>query len=75
MQLHRLRGRTPSAQAAPGNGAVSQAMPVPGPAPAGPAPAAQLCVMAGLLAGLWAAISPWCSSSARSPSSQPDAGR
>jgi hypothetical protein len=53
-------------------------MPVPGTAPAGPAApgmAAQFCVMAGLLAGLWAAISPWCSPSANSPSSQPDAGR
>ena len=37
-------------------------MPVPGPARAGfaaPGMASQLCVMAGMLAGLWAASLPW----------------
>jgi hypothetical protein len=58
MQLHHLRQAPPGAQAAPGNGAASQAMPVPGPARAGfaaPGMAAQLCAMASMLAGLWVA--------------------
>jgi hypothetical protein len=62
MQLHHLRREPPSAQAVPGNGTASQAMPMPGPARAGsaaPGMAAQLCVVAGILAGLWVAISPW----------------
>ena len=62
MQLHHLRRQPPSAQAVPGNGAASQAMPVPGPARVGfaaPGMADQAYVMAGMLAGLWVAISPW----------------
>jgi hypothetical protein len=62
MQLHHLRRESPGAQAVPGNGAASQAMPVPGPARAGfaaPGMAVQACVMAGMLAGLWVGISPW----------------
>ena len=62
MQLHHLRREPSGAQAVPGNGAASQAMPVPGPARAGfaaPGMAVQACVMAGMLAGLWVAISPW----------------
>ena len=62
VQLHHLRREPPGAQAAPGNGAASQAMPVPGPARAGfaaPGMAAKLCAMAGMLAGLQVAITPW----------------
>jgi len=62
MQLHHLRREPSGVQAVPGNGAASQAMPVPGPARAGfaaPGMAVQACVMAGMLAGLWVAISPW----------------
>jgi SPW repeat len=62
MQLHHLRREPSGAQAVPGNGAPSQAVPVPGPVRAGfaaPGMAVQACVMAGMLAGLWVAISPW----------------
>jgi SPW repeat len=62
MQLHHLRREPPGAQAVPGDGAASQAMPVPGPERDGftaPGMAVQTCVMAGMLAGLWVAISPW----------------
>jgi len=62
MQLRHLRREPSGVQAAPGNGAASQAMPVPGPVRAGfaaPGMAVQACVMAGMLAGLWVAISPW----------------
>jgi SPW repeat len=62
MQLHHLRREPSGARAVPGNGAASQAMPVSGPARAGlaaPGMAVQVCVMAGLLAGLWVAISPF----------------
>ena len=61
MHMHSLRRETPRVQAAPGNGTAGQAMPVssPSPGPAAPGMAVQLCLMAGMLAGLWAAISPW----------------
>jgi len=62
MQLHHLRRESPGTQAAPGNGTVSQAVPGFGPARAdvaAPGMADQLCAMAGMLAGLWVAISPW----------------
>lgn len=62
MQLHHLRWESPGAQAVSSNGVASKAMPVPGPERAGfaaPGMAVQLCVMAGMLAGLWVAISPW----------------
>jgi hypothetical protein len=54
MQLHHLRQEPPGGQPVPGNGTVSQAMPVPGPARAGfaaPGMAAQLSLMAGMLDG------------------------
>lgn len=57
--LHRESATT---RPAAGNGAASQAMAIPGPgraATAAPGVAAQLCLAAGLLAGLWVAISPW----------------
>jgi hypothetical protein len=58
--LHPLRRETPGVQTAPGNGAAIQAVPAPGPErAAAPGTAAQLILTAGMLAGLWAAISPW----------------
>jgi hypothetical protein len=62
MQLHRLHRQSPTTQEAPGNGAARPPMPVPGPERvdrAAPGSAARLTVTAGLLAGLWVAISPW----------------
>jgi hypothetical protein len=62
MQLHHLHRESPRAQTAPVNGAVSQAMPAPSPVSArlaAPDMAAQTCVIAGMLAALWVAISPW----------------
>ena len=69
MHLHLLRRETSGVQTASGDGAVVQAMPAAvqaAPAPvltpvglAAPGMAAQLCLMAGMLAGLWVAISPW----------------
>ena len=62
MQLHRLHRQSPSTQEAPGNGVARPPMPVPGPERvdrSATGSAAQLTVTAGVLAGLWVAISPW----------------
>jgi hypothetical protein len=62
IHMRAVHRETPGVQTAPGNGAASQAVPVPGSRRVGlaaPGTAAQLCLTAGMLAGLWAAISPW----------------
>jgi hypothetical protein len=62
MRMRPVHRDTPAVQAAGGDGAASHAVPMPSAERAGvtaPSVAVQLCVTAGLLAGLWAAISPW----------------